>query len=138
MIFLDTDTYTLSRYGHAKVVERLDAANEDVGITIVTRIEVLQGRFASVLKASTARELMLSQERLRQTDEELEGMLIVPITNAAAARFERLRQEKALRKIGLADLAIGCIVLENGGRLATRNVKDFRLIPGLKLENWAD
>lgn len=138
MIFLDTDTFTLLRYGNAKVAKHLSTATEEVVLTIITRIEVLQGRFSSVLKASNALELMIAQERLKQAEEELGRMHVVAIKDAAAARFERFVRDRSMRKIGRADLAIACIALEDGGHLVSRNTKDFRLIPGLKLENWAD
>ena len=37
-----------------------------------------------------------------------------------------------------ADLLIAIIALANHGTLVTRNLKDFRLVPGLQVENWAD
>jgi tRNA(fMet)-specific endonuclease VapC len=43
-----------------------------------------------------------------------------------------------LRKIGRADLLIACIALANGATFATRNVRDFKLVPGLRVENWVD
>ena len=45
---LDTDTLTRLHAGHLKVVERLrDVADSRVVTTVVTKIELLQGRFES-------------------------------------------------------------------------------------------
>ena len=52
MNLLDTDTLTLLMNGHAVVTQRVAAA-DDAGITVVSRIEVLQGRFASVLRMAS-------------------------------------------------------------------------------------
>jgi tRNA(fMet)-specific endonuclease VapC len=60
------------------------------------------------------------------------------IGEAAAAQFDQLSQIPSLRKIGRADLLIGTIALANRATLVTRNTKDFKRIPGLKLVNWFD
>lgn len=49
-----------------------------------------------------------------------------------------MRQEKKLKKIGRADLLIASIALAERALLVTRNLKDFKQIPGLHVENWAD
>ena len=65
-------------------------------------------------------------------------MQILLIDLAVAAEFDRLRQDKKLKKIGRADLLIACVTLTNWGKLVGRNLKDFRLVAGLQVENWAD
>ena len=61
-----------------------------------------------------------------------------PIDDAAAAEFDRLREHKKLKKIGRGDLLIASIALANRATLVTRNQRDFRLVPGLQLDNWVD
>jgi hypothetical protein len=51
MFVLDTDTLTLLLRGHKRVMERRARVTDEVTLTLITRIEVLQGRFASVLTA---------------------------------------------------------------------------------------
>ena len=63
---------------------------------------------------------------------------VIPIDDAAADEFDRMRQNKKLKKIGRADLLIAAIALANRATLVTRNLKDFRQVPGLRVENWAD
>jgi tRNA(fMet)-specific endonuclease VapC len=138
MIVLDTDTLSLFFRKHPQVHERLRQAEEQVVITIISKIEVLQGRFATLLKAADGAELRRGQERLEEAEHDLSSFRVVPVTNAAAAEFDRLRENKKLKKIGRADLLIAAITLANRARLASRNVKDFRQLPGLQVENWAD
>jgi tRNA(fMet)-specific endonuclease VapC len=47
-----------------------------------------------------------------------------------------LRQNKKLKKIGRADLLMAAITLANRATLISRNLKDFRQVPGLQFENW--
>jgi tRNA(fMet)-specific endonuclease VapC len=138
MILMDTDTFTFYSIGHAKVVAKAQAANELPVTSVISRIEVLQGRFASVLKAADGDELVKAQQRLVVAEQSLAKITIVPIDTAAADEFERLRQEKKLKKIGRADLLIACIALAHRVTLVTRNLRHFQLVPGLRLENWAD
>jgi tRNA(fMet)-specific endonuclease VapC len=73
-----------------------------------------------------------------RSERDLSKFVILPIDAAVAGIFDRLRQDKKLRKIGRADLLIACIVLAHRGILVTRNVRHFRQIPGLRVQNWAD
>lgn len=63
---------------------------------------------------------------------------MVWIDDSAAAEFDRLRREKALKKIGRTDLLIASIALAQGATLVTRNVRHFGQVPRLHVENWAD
>ena len=63
---------------------------------------------------------------------------IIPIDDSAASMFDKLRLLKSLKKIGRPDLLIGCIALAHRATLVTRNVRHFRQIPGLMIENWID
>lgn len=56
----------------------------------------------------------------------------------SAARFDELRKQKKLRKIGRADLLIAGIALAHGAKVVTRNVRHFHQVPRLIVENWAD
>jgi tRNA(fMet)-specific endonuclease VapC len=138
MILLDTDTLTLYFKRHPRVVEKVQRAEEVPATSIVTRIEVLQGRFESVLKAANADQLLAAQERLEVAEDELAKFTIVPFDVAAATEFDRLRENKKLKKIGRKDLLIAAIALAHSATFVTRNLRDFRQVPGLRLENWAD
>ncbi len=138
MILLDTDTLTLYFKRHPRVVEKVRTAEEVPATSIVTRIEVLQGRFQSVLKAANADQLLAAQERLEVAEDELAKFTIVPFNAVATAEFDRLRQNKKLKNIGRKDLLIAAIGLAYRATLVTRNLRDFRQVRGLRLENWAD
>jgi tRNA(fMet)-specific endonuclease VapC len=138
MILLDTDTFTLHHAGHVKVAERTSNAAEIPRLTIVTQIEALRGRQEALVKAEDGERLLRAQRLLMSTVQHLALFQIVPLDDAAAAEFDRLRQAKGLKKIGRNDLLIASIALANKATLVTRNTKDFGKVPGLRIENWAD
>lgn len=138
MIILDTDTLTHYWIGHARVLAMAQAANDVLVTSVVSRIEVLQGRFASVITAVDGNQLLQAYARLLAADQNLTKWTILPMDGAAAAEFDRLRQNKKLKKIGRPDLLIASIALAHQATLVTRNLRDFKQVPGLRLENWAD
>jgi len=135
---LDTDVFTLLTDNHPRVAGRFRQCEDTVVLTIVTRIEALEGRFAFVKKARDGEQLLIAQEWLERTERNLAPFLWLSFDAAAANEFDRFLQNKKLKKIGRADLLIAAIALAQRATLATRNLRDFRQIPGLRLDNWAD
>jgi tRNA(fMet)-specific endonuclease VapC len=138
MTLLDTDILSLLLAGNPMVLARLRRAEEDLAITVITKVEILRGRFDFLLKASDGDQLQRAQLWLEQTEVRLDHWAVVRVNAAAAAEFDRLRQLKTLKKVGRADILIASIALAHRATLVTRNLRDFRLIAGLILENWAD
>jgi tRNA(fMet)-specific endonuclease VapC len=138
MILLDTDAFTLHQLGHERFMQRFEAASEPPAITIITRIEALRGRHDAVFKAEDGARLLRAQYGLVRTVEHLRLFEIASLDVTAAAEFDRLRQTKGLRRIGRGDLIIASICLANKAMLVTRNLRDFRHVSGLEIENWAD
>ena len=139
MYLLDTDTLTHLYAGNSNVVERLNSiAAAEVGITIITKAEVLRGRIDYLIKAETGESLLKAQELFFRTEALLSEILIIPIDRAVSLEFDRLREVSKFRKIGRADLLIASIALTRRSTLVTRNIRHFKQIPGVKLENWVD
>lgn len=140
MILLDTDILSLYHAGHRGVTERIDKVDpgEVIGTTIITRAEVLRARFEFLLKAADGEQLQRAQQRMDSSEALLGDLHIASVDAASANQFDKLRQQKKLKKIGRADLLIASIALANDATLVTRNVKHFWQIPNLKVENWAD
>src|SRR5436190_276116 len=103
MFLLDTNTLTMLLYGHERVSERVSRARQVVAITLITRIEILQGRFASILKAEDGERLLLAQQRLAENEADMQKIPVLPLDAASALEFDRLRENKKLKKIGRAD-----------------------------------
>jgi tRNA(fMet)-specific endonuclease VapC len=139
MYLLDTDTLTHLYASNSNVAERLKSVEDkEVGITIITKAEVLRGRIDYLLKAESGESLLKAQELLFRTETLLNELLIIPIDRAASLEFDRLREVSKFRKIGRADLLIASIALAHRAVLVTRNLRHFQQISGVKLENWVD
>ncbi len=139
MYLLDTDTLTWFHTGHTRVVERVRQAGEEaVAITVIGEIETLGGRHAFLLKASDREQLLRAQDLLQKSKELLACITVVPVDGAAAAVFEKLLQNKKLKRIGRADLLTASIALARRDVLVTRNLRHFQQVPGLHVENWVD
>src|SRR5690348_1175729 len=122
MFVLDTDILTLLFAGHPRVLSRKDRVpSRDIGTTIVNYIQSLMGRFQFLLTAATGPDLLRAQFYLDGTSRSL-GTLetVLTVDTAAAKKFDELRKNKKLRRIGRADLLIAAITLARGDTLVTR------------------
>lgn len=140
MILLDTDMLSLLHAGNKRVVDRVEQLDpeEPLGTTVITRGEVLRARFEYLFKARDGEQLLKAQYWLEASEALLADLHIVPVTSDAADEFERLRRQRKFKKVGRRDLLIASIALAHRAKLITRNVKHFRPIGGLTVENWAD
>lgn len=139
MHLLDTDTLTYLHAGHPRVVQRLRALDDpDVATTVITRVEILRGRFEFLLKAADSAQLLRAQQLLTRSEELLAQIVTLPVDEPSAQRFEQLQLHRRLSKIGRADLLIASIALAHQAILVTRNVRHFSQIPGLMVVNWVD
>jgi tRNA(fMet)-specific endonuclease VapC len=138
MIILDTDILSQLQRNNLQVLQRLEASDEDVFITLITKLEMIRGRIDYVLKASTAQDILFAQELFIQTEVFLSRLPTLTLEDDSLRTFQQLRKAPGYRKMGRADLLIESIAIVNGATLITRNTKDFSKISGLKIENWID
>jgi tRNA(fMet)-specific endonuclease VapC len=73
--------------------------------------------------------------RLAENVAFLAHVKILTFTETAITRFEDLRAQKL--GITTMDLRIAAVALEHGATLVTRNLRDFKRVRGLRIENWA-
>ena len=115
----------------AKVVSRLEQLQPgDVGMSVVTFLELTYG-------ACKSQRVVENLARLEQLERVVPAQ---PLDAQVARDYGRIRadleQKGAL--IGAYDLLIAAHALSLGLTLVTNNVREFRRVPGLKVENWAD
>lgn len=140
MFVMDTDIYSLFRRGHERVVRQAKqkGASNRIGITIITKVEVLRGRIEFLFKSSDRQQLFRAQHLFLVDEQQLANTLVLDMNENAMDLLFEFRRIKGMKKIGRNDLMIACIALAHRATLVTRNQKDFRLVPGLLIENWAD
>jgi tRNA(fMet)-specific endonuclease VapC len=139
MIVLDTDHLSeLQRPDSSrgvKLAERLEQqANRPVATTVVTVEEQLRGRLATIHKRPAGPEQVVHYTKLIELLEFLADWLILPFDQTAAQRFRDLRAAKI--RISTMDLKIAAIVLTHQGTLLSANLRDFRQVPGLSVQDW--
>ena len=139
MILIDTDVLTLLYYKNAAATAwRSSIAPGTVVVpTIVSRIELLRGRFDSLVKADTAERITDAQLRIDEVEVYLSRFeRVIPMTPVAARLYFQLRETPKLRRTGRNDLMNAAIAIMLGATLVTRNVRDYRDVPNLKFVTW--
>ena len=133
---LDTDIFSLYGRGHPNLDRRIDSHPlEALAITVITVEEEMAGWYSLLRQARNADEEVRAYERLAAAVPVLARWPILPMSHPALARYEALkRMNLNVRKM---DLRIAAIVLEAGGTLVSRNLRDFRRVPNLVVEDWA-
>ena len=139
MLVLDTDHLTALGYdsppGH-RLLARLSTADQEVVTSAVNVDEQLTGLLAAVHQHKDPAHQMLPYAELVERMEFLTGFTILPWDNESIALFREMKARKVAT--GTMDLKIGCVALAHDATVLTRNLVDFRRIPGLRVENWLD
>jgi tRNA(fMet)-specific endonuclease VapC len=136
LFILDTDHFTLYRFGQEAVTRRVETVSADqLAITIITIEEQLTGWYTQLRQARNAEKLTRAYEGLFQVTEAIRQVRVLPFRAAAVQGYLAFR--KQLPRLGKLDLAIAAIVLEEGGVLVTRNRSDFAQVLQLHIEDWS-
>jgi tRNA(fMet)-specific endonuclease VapC len=126
---LDTNTVSFhireSSAALRRRMRRVEASQ--VALSVITEMELRYG--------------LVRNPKLRIADlveEFLEGITILPLDSGAAGTYARVRAqlESKGQPIGPLDLMIGAHALSLNATLVTNNVKEFRRIRGLRVQDW--
>jgi tRNA(fMet)-specific endonuclease VapC len=139
MVILDTDYVSLMEWAGSPEAQKLPPRLEqlsakELATTIISYEEQTRG-WMSVLAQS--RSMVQQIQAYRRLEKQLANyckMIVLPFEERAATEFQRLRQARL--RIGTMDLKIAAIVLSHDATLLSRNLMDFRKVPGLKVEDW--
>jgi tRNA(fMet)-specific endonuclease VapC len=136
LLVLDTDMLVLFQEGHPTVRGRVLAHPlSELATTVITVEEQLSGWYTLLRRAKKRTQLARTYQRLAETVELLSHFKILSFTEPAIERFEQLKAQKL--GVKHMDLRIAAIVLEHGGRIVTRNLRDFRRVDALEIEDWS-
>lgn len=133
---LDTDVLSLFQDGHAVVVQHVQQHPiNKIATTIISVEEQLGGWYAKLRRVKKRDQTARLYQKMTNAVRFLSLLQILSFPEPAIGRYESLRS--TLRRLGKNDLRIAAIVLEFGGILVTRNVRDFQQVPGLTIEDWS-
>ena len=141
VLVLDTDHLSLLEWTSSASALHLEARldeteAEDIVTTIITYEEQTRGWLAYVARARTTVQLVDAYRQLNRHLDTYRPIRVLGFEERAATEYQRLRQARV--RIGTMDLKIAAIVLAQDATLLSRNLADFRQVPGLRVEDWTE
>ena len=138
-VLLDTDHFTILqreiRLGGGALQARLAFLPvEDVQVSIVSFQEQVQGWMAWINRVRKPDEILRGFADLQDLLRNYSELVVLPFDRPALAEFMHFKSQRI--RIGTFDLRIASIAKANGVKLLSRNLRDFRLVPGLDVEDW--
>jgi tRNA(fMet)-specific endonuclease VapC len=135
LYILDTDIFSLWATNNVVVRARVAAhPRSDVAISILTVEEALVGWLTALRQVKTNDRRAVIYDRMTLTAAAMADLQSVSCSLAALDRYDQLLKLKL--GVGGFDLRIAAIVLEHKATIVTRNLSDFRRVPGLTCEDW--
>src|SRR5437660_12477391 len=136
-VVLDTDHLSVLQWQEQPACDRLLARldrlpPDDMATTIVSFQEQIQGWLAYLNRARRPEAIIAAYTRLEQLWRSFLKMNVLSFTAEAQARFAELRPQ--CPRVQALDLRIASIALTTGAVVLSRNVRDFRRVPGLTVE----
>jgi tRNA(fMet)-specific endonuclease VapC len=133
---LDTDILTLFQRNHAAVMAHVaEHSSDEIAISVITVEEQLSGWYSQLRKAKDPEKLAWAYRRLAANVRFLASVHILDFELGAVKRYQEMKRLRL--KVRKLDLQIAATALEHGGIVVTRNIRDFRSIPGLTIEDWS-
>jgi tRNA(fMet)-specific endonuclease VapC len=140
VILLDTDHLNILV---AEPGERQDELNlklrnsgEPVVAPIVAIEEQLRGWLAYINRFNDVGKQIPAYHRLIRLFQYFADWILVPFEERASDTFKELRKKRI--RVGTQDLKIASIALVHNALLLSANLRDFRKVPGLRVQSWFD
>jgi tRNA(fMet)-specific endonuclease VapC len=136
---LDTDHVTIIQLQKGLEFTRFQAhlqahAGALVGTTIISFQEQVQGWLAYIKSARTGERILRGYASISTLLSDYCRATVLTFNQSAQDRFNELQRFRL--RIGTMDLRIASITLVTGATLLTRNQRDFRKVPGLRIDDW--
>jgi tRNA(fMet)-specific endonuclease VapC len=135
---LDTNIITYSFYhpeNHPYLMHKIRTVKErDQCVSSVTVEELLRGRLAALKPSDrTFPEIWQRYHYFEEALKDVTKLKVLPFDEAAFRAYETI---PASVRCGRHDKMIAATALSNNLTLVTANVKDFKDIPNLVIEDW--
>lgn len=139
MFLLDTDHIGIVQWEsepeYSRLLAKLSQHDADeFFVSVVSLHEEFLGWNAYISKAKELDGVVRGYDKFLQILSDFEVSQVLPFDNAAAQTFITLRQQRV--RIGTMDLRIAAIALSRRMTMLSRNLSDFRQVPGLVVEDW--
>lgn len=137
MLVLDTNHLAAIEHDSGlsgRLLRRLRSQKDDVATTIISAEEQFRGWLSQLHRQRDPHKMIAQYARLQGSIQFFASWTTLPWDAAAADLFDRLKREH--RRLGTMDLKIACIVLTHNATLLSQNLRDFRQIPNLDVEDW--
>jgi tRNA(fMet)-specific endonuclease VapC len=138
-VVLDTDHLSVLQWQERPACDRLLARLEPlspdvIATTIISFQEQVEGWLAYLKRARKSQEVVVAYAKLEEVWRSFLKMNVLSFTAEAQERFVELRHH--CPRLPTMDLRIASIALVTGATLLSRNLRDFRRVPGLVVEDW--
>jgi tRNA(fMet)-specific endonuclease VapC len=140
MIILDTDVLTLiqRRQGEefSRLASRLDQAGQshEICVTVISFEEQMRGWLSYLSRHRAVARQVEAYRRLNLLVKDFARRRVLDFDESAGQIFEQLSKSKV--RLGTMDLKIAAISLTNEATLVSRNLRDYRRVPELTVEDW--
>jgi tRNA(fMet)-specific endonuclease VapC len=139
MYLLDTDHVTIVQQQttpeYRRLIERVrEHEPEEFYVSIVSFHEQMMGWNAFISKAKDLPGVVRGYTQLFKVLSNFAEAQLVLFDDSAADVFKNLKAQRV--RIGTMDLRIAAIALSRNLTVLSRNVSDFRKVPGLEIEDW--
>jgi tRNA(fMet)-specific endonuclease VapC len=136
LYLIDTDHLSLYQNGHPRLLWNLLSHSQDTfAISVVTVEETLTGWQTALRQARDDARRVAVYRRLAQTAEDFANWRVLPFPLTAMTLYRNLVRMRL--NVGSYDLQIAAIACDAGAIILTRNLRDFRRVPGLQSEDWS-
>jgi tRNA(fMet)-specific endonuclease VapC len=138
-VLLDTDHLSVLQWQEQPACDRLLARldqlpADDIATSIVSFHEQVQGWLAYLNRARKPEQIVAAYEKLELIWRSFLKMNVTSYTSEAQAHFGHIK--RSCPRVKTLDLRIAGIALATDSMVLTRNLRDFRQVPGLRCEDW--
>ncbi|HWN97585.1 MAG TPA: PIN domain-containing protein [Methylomirabilota bacterium] len=140
MIILDTDVLSIVQRAdgreYEKLVSSLDAADDEVAVSIISFEEQMRGWLAFIARGKSTNDQIRGYGYLHALLDDFATRPVLDFDRRCASEFEGLIRAKV--RIGTMDLKIAAIAIAHDALLLSKNLIDFRKVPGLRVDDWSN
>jgi tRNA(fMet)-specific endonuclease VapC len=139
VIILDTDLLSIVQRAEGQqyenLVDRLDVEDDEVAVSIISFEEQMRGWLAFIARAKATSDYVKGYSRVHALLDDFITRPVLDFDESCASEFDRLIRSKV--RVGTMDLRIAATAIAHDALLLSKNLIDFRKVPGLRVDDWS-